>query len=64
MMKPSTENMMKVGGAVMAVGTMAAVTAGLVAKNSSSAKKTMKKLAKKSVKAMDSVVSGINSMVK
>ncbi len=62
-MKKSTEDMMKVGGAVMAMGTVAAVTAGMVAKNSKSAKSTMKKLAKKSVKAMDNVVSGINSIM-
>ncbi len=63
-MKKSTEDMMKVGGAVMAVGTVAAVTAGMVAKNSKSAKSAMKKLAKNSIKAMDGVVSGINSMMK
>ncbi len=63
-MKKSTEDMMKVGGAVMAVGTVAAVTAGMVAKNSKSAKSAMKKLAKNSIKAMDGVVSGINSIMK
>ncbi len=63
-MKKSTEDMMKVGGAVMAAGTAAAVTAGLVAKNSKSAKSTMKKIVKKSMKMMDSVANGINSVVK
>ncbi len=62
-MKKSTEDMMKVGGAVMAMGTVAAVTAGMIAKNSKSAKSTMKKFAKKSMKAMDSVMDGINSVM-
>ncbi len=61
-MKMSTENMAKIGGAAMAIGAAAAITAGVV--NSKSTKSKMKKLAKKSVKTIDNIVDSVNSMVK
>lgn len=61
-MKMSTQNMAKIGGAAMAIGAAAAVAAGVV--NSRSTKSKMKKIAKKSVKAIDNIVGNVNSMMK
>ncbi len=51
-----TENMAKLGGAAMVMGVAAAITAGIVSVKSSP-KSKMKKMAKKSIKAMDGVMS-------
>ena len=51
-------------GAAMAIGTVAAVAAGVVSMRGSKTKRSMKKLAKKSIKAMDNVVGTVNSIVK
>ncbi len=61
-MKISTENMAKIGGAVMAVGTAAAIAG--IATSKKSTKSKMKKLAKKSIKVMDNIVGSVNSMMK
>ncbi len=63
-MKMSTNDMAKIGGAAMAIGTAAAVAAGVVSMRGSKTKRSMKKLAKKSIKAMDNVVGTVNSIVK
>lgn len=62
-MTNKTENAMKIGGAVMAVGTAAAITAGVLSANKST-KSKMKKMAKKTVKAMDGIMNSVNSMMK
>lgn len=57
-MTMKTEDMAKLGGAAMAIGVAAAVTAGIVSmKNSPKTK--MKKIAKKSIKAVDGIMSGL-----
>lgn len=63
-MRMSTENMAKIGGAAMAVGAAAAVAAGVVSMRGSKTKRSMKKLAKKSIKAMDNIVGTVNSAMK
>lgn len=54
-MTMKTEDMAKLGSAAMAVGVAAAITAGLVSMKSTP-KARMKKMAKKSIKAMDGVM--------
>ncbi len=61
-MKMSTENMVKIGSAAMAIGAASAVAAVVV--NGRSTKSKMKKLAKKSIKTMDNIVGNVNSMMK
>ncbi len=61
-MKMSTENMVKIGSAAMAIGAASAVAAAVV--NGRSTKSKMKKLAKKSIKTMDNIVGNVNSMMK
>ena len=63
-MKMSTQDMAKIGGAAMAVGAAAAVAAGIVNMRGSKTKRNMKKLAKKSIKAMDNIVDTVNSAMK
>ena len=43
-MKMSTNDMAKIGGAAMAIGTVAAVAAGVVSMRGSKTKRSMKKL--------------------
>lgn len=63
MMLMSSDKTMKIGGALMAMGVAAAVTAGIVnAKGSTKTK--MKKLAKKSVKTMDGILDNVQYMFK
>lgn len=57
-MTMKTEDIAKLGGAVMAVGVAAAVTTGIL-NMKSSPKSKMKKMAKKSVKAMDGIMKAI-----
>lgn len=58
-----TEDMAKLGTAAMAVGVAAAVAAGIVnSRNSTKAK--VKRFAKKSAKAMDGVIGGMQYMFK
>lgn len=59
MMLMGSDKTMKIGGALMAVGVAAAVTAGVV-NSKNSTKRKMKKLAKKGVKTMDSVLDIFN----
>lgn len=61
-MKMNTSDMMKIGGAVMAVGTVAAIAMGSKKKNS--AKSKIKKFAKKSEKALDGVMDNMQYMFK
>ncbi len=61
-MKMDTQNIAKIGGAVMAMGAVAAVTG--IATSKGSTKRKMKKLAKKSIKAMDNIVGSVNSFMK
>ena len=63
MMQMSSDKTMKVGGALMAMGVAAAVTAGVV-NSRSSTKRKMKKLAKKSVKTMDGILDNVQYMFK
>lgn len=60
-MKP--EDMAKIGTVAMAVGVVAAVTAGVVNSHNST-KHKMKKLAKKTAKSMDNVVNTMQYMFK
>ncbi len=53
-MTNKTQSAMKIGGAVMAVGTAAAITAGIFNSNKST-KSKMKKIAKKTAKIMDNM---------
>ncbi len=53
-MTNKTQNAMKISGAVMAVGTAAAITAGIISSNKS-AKSKMKKFAKNTAKIMDNM---------
>ena len=62
-MNKKTTDMLKIGGAVMAVGTAAAMAAGMsTIKNNP--KKTMKKLAKKSAKTVDGIMGNMQYMFK
>lgn len=62
-MNSKTENAMKIGGAMMAVGAVAAIAAG-VTNARVNPKGKMKKIAKKSVKVMDGMLDGIQGMMK
>lgn len=62
-MNMSKESMVKVGSALMAVGTVAAVAAGVV-NSRNSTKSKMKRLAKKSAKVMDGVLDSMQYMFK
>ncbi len=59
MMLMGSDKTMKIGGALMAMGVAAAVTAGVV-NSKNSTKRKMKKIAKKGVKTMDSVLDIFN----
>lgn len=61
MMNMSSDKTMKIGGALMAMGVAAAVTAGVVNAKSGT-KRKMKKLAKKSVKTMDGILDNVQYM--
>ena len=63
MMLMSSDKTMKIGSALMAMGVAAAVTAGVV-NSRSSTKRKMKKIAKKGVKTMDSVLDNVQYMFK
>ncbi len=62
-MMVTTDKAMKFGGALMAMGVAAAVTAGVV-NSKSGTKRKMKKLAKKSVKTMDGILDNVQYMFK
>ncbi len=57
------EKAMKIGGAMMAMGAAAAVTAGVVNANTST-KRKMKKIVKKSAKTLDGVLDNMQYMFK
>ncbi len=59
MMLMGSDKTMKIGGALMAMGVAAAVTAGVV-NSRNSTKRKVKKLAKKSVKTMDGILNMFN----
>lgn len=59
MMLMGSDKTMKIGGALMAMGVAAAVTAGVV-NSKNSTKRKMKKLAKKSVKTVDGILDIFN----
>lgn len=63
MMLMGSDKTMKIGGALMAMGVAAAVTAGVV-NSKNGTKRKMKKLAKKGVKTMDSVLDNVQYMFK
>lgn len=63
MMLMGSDKTMKIGGALMAMGVAAAVTAGVV-NSKNSTKRKMKKLAKKSVKTMDGILDNVQYMFK
>lgn len=63
MMTGNTETALKIGGAMMAVGVVAAVTAGVV-NSQNSTKSKMKKIAKKTVKVMDNFMDEAKDMLK
>ena len=62
-MNSKTENAMKIGGAMMAVGAAAAI-AKRKTKANVSPKAKMKKIAKKSAKVMDGMLDNIQGMMK
>lgn len=62
-MNKKTTDMLKLGGAVMAVGAAASMAAGM-GKMKSNPKKTMKKLAKKSAKTIDGIMGNVQYMFK
>ncbi|MBR6552332.1 MAG: hypothetical protein IKT89_05770 [Clostridia bacterium] len=62
-MNKKTTDMLKIGGAVMAVGTAAAMAAGMSTMKNNP-KKTMKKLAKKSAKTVDGIMGNMQYMFK
>ncbi len=62
-MNSKTENAMKIGGAMMAVGAAAAIAAGITKANVSP-KAKMKKIAKKSARVMDGMLDNIQGMMK
>ncbi|MBR5441447.1 MAG: hypothetical protein IKV44_00700 [Clostridia bacterium] len=55
-MMMKTQDMARLGSAAMAVGVAAAITAGVISVKSSP-KSKMKRIAKKSIKAVDGVMS-------
>ena len=59
MMLMGSDKTMKIGGALMAMGVAAAVTAGIV-NSKNSTKRKMKKLGKKTVKTVDNVLDMFN----
>lgn len=61
-MTNKTENALKIGGAMMAVGTAAAVAAGVM--KAKSPKSKIKKFAKKSAKTMTGIMDNMQSMMK
>ena len=63
MMLMGSDKTMKIGGALMAMGVAAAVTAGVV-NSKNSTKRKMKRLAKKSVKTMDGILDNVQYMFK
>ena len=63
MMLMGSDKTMKIGGALMAVGVAAAVTAGVV-NSKNSTKRKMKKIAQKGVKTMDSILDNVQYMFK
>lgn len=63
MMLMGSDKTMKIGGALMAMGVAAAVTAGVV-NSKNSTKRKMKKIAKKSVKTMDGILDNVQYMFK
>ncbi|MEE1503439.1 MAG: hypothetical protein UGF89_04225 [Acutalibacteraceae bacterium] len=63
MMLMGSDKTMKIGGALMAMGVAAAVTAGVV-NSKNSTKRKMKKLAKKSVKTVDGILDNVQYMFK
>ena len=63
MMLMGSDKTMKIGGALMAMGVAAAVTAGVV-NSKNSTKRKVKKLAKKSVKTMDGILDNVQYMFK
>lgn len=63
MMLMGSDKTMKIGGALMAMGVAAAVTAGVV-NSKNSTKRKMKKLDKKSVKTMDGILDNVQYMFK
>ena len=62
-MNKKNMDMLKIGGAMMAVGTAAAMVTG-ISKMKSNPKKTMKKLAKKSAKTVDGIMNNMQYMFK
>ena len=63
MMLMGSDKTMKIGGALMAMGVAAAVTASVV-NSKNSTKRKMKKLAKKGVKTMDGILDNVQYMFK
>ena len=63
MMLMGSDKTMKIGGALMAMGVAAAVTAGVV-NSKNSTKRKMKKLAKKSIKTVDGILDNVQYMFK
>ena len=63
MMLMGSDKTMKIGGALMAMGVAAAVTAGVV-NSKNSTKRKMKKIAKKSVKTVDGILDNVQYMFK
>ena len=63
MMLMGSDKTMKIGGALMAVGVAAAVTAGVV-NSKNSTKHKMKKIARKSVKTVDGILDNVQYMFK
>ncbi len=62
-MNKKSMDMLKIGGAVMAVGTAAAMATGIKSMKSNP-KKTVKKLAKKSSKTVDNIMNNMHYMFK
>ncbi|MBR2876859.1 MAG: hypothetical protein IKC01_06955 [Clostridia bacterium] len=62
-MNKTTTDMLKIGGAAMAVGTAAVMASGM-SKMKSNPKKSMKKFAKKSAKTVDGIMNNMLYMFK
>ncbi len=62
-MNKKNMDMLKIGGAVMAVGTAAAMATGIT-KMKNNPKKTMAKLAKKSSKTVDNIMNNMHYIFK
>ncbi len=60
-MNKKTTDMLKIGGAIMAVGALGTMAVGNMKSNP---KKTMKKLAKKSAKTVDGIMGNMQYMFK